>query len=285
MIRVDSHFHPNFAFFLPEALIRRHARKIWETFKKRRLDVVFVSEHAFKSPRRSFETLEKYRPKNARTLLVPAIEVLTKEGVDMIVFSKDRTVFTRKELLTPYRLTIEQVVAYVRKDPRLFGAVVHPYAPSKSAIMNHRSARETMTDMRKLGFAEEFNTSLVPLRHTLSNFRLTRLLKRFVLRLNRTIRLPATLTPQGIIALGGSDAHHAWDIGSCLLVRAPRARGYADAFRKITSPRYKRSFWYEPEHIPPLLSIAIDGITAFREHFMRVLHLYRVDAPLTLSEA
>ncbi|MFA6039271.1 MAG: hypothetical protein WCV62_00900 [Candidatus Peribacteraceae bacterium] len=276
MIRVDTHFHPNFSFWLPESCIRRRARNIWETFRKRKLDMVFVSEHAFKHPRRSYEALMRYRPRNARTHLVPAVEALTKEGIDVVVFSRDTYVYGKKDILTPYRLTLEKLVARVQKDGRLYGVIAHPYVPSDSGILHHRSERTARKEERELHFVEKYNSSLVALRTVVSLLHLRGLFKRLTFQMNRTIRLPGALIPRGVIWLGGSDAHHLWDIGNCLLVHAPRPRDSRRLFDRILSPRYRRTFfWQPPRH--PFCSIAADAVTDYREHLMRKLRLYGVD--------
>ncbi len=276
MLRVDCHLHPNFPFFLPEFFVRRHAEKLWATFRKRKLDAVFVAEHAFKHPFRSYRTLLKYRPKGATTQIIPAVEALTREGIDMIVFSKDMYVYTQRDIITPYRLTIKQLVSRVQKDRRLHGVIPHPFAPSDSGILRHYSEAIARKDETILRFVEKYNASLTALEQFLSTLHLTRVLRQLSLSARNTTRLPVRLIPRGLTFLGGSDAHHVWDMGSCLVIHGPKPRTYADAFRTITSPRYKRTFvWRNHRH--PLLSMISDGITAFREHLMRKWKLYGVD--------
>lgn len=284
MLRVDTHFHPNFSFWLPEYLIRRRARKIWEMFRKRKLDAVFVSEHAFRNPLRSYETLMKYRPRNARTQLVPAVEALTREGIDMIVFSRDSYVFSRRDILTPYRLTIEQLIRRVQKNPRLHGVLPHPSIPSDTGILRHRTARETRKDECILHCAEAYNASLVGLRTLLSVCHLRGIFHRLSGQMERTIRMPARLLPHGIILLGGSDAHHLWDMGSCLLVHTRRPKNPQALFRAILSPRHRHTFFWKGEPRFPLFSVLADGCTALRERMIKKLHFYGVETLRQLPE-
>ena len=279
MIRADCHFHPNFPFFLPEFFVRRHARKLWKTFQKRKLDTVFVAEHAFKLPLRSYRTLLRERPEKARTVLIPAVEALSKEGIDMIVFSRDQYVYTQKDIITPYRLTIGQLVTRVRQDRRLYGVIPHPFAPSDSGILRHESERDARREERTLHFVEKYNASLAALEQFLSAMHLTRLLRRLSLQAKNTTRLPVRMIPRGMIFLGGSDAHHVWDMGSCLLIHAPKPRDERRMFRALISPKHKRTFFWR-RHRHPLYSMVSDGVTAFREHLMRKLKLFHVERAL-----
>lgn len=132
-IKVDYHFHPNLPLFLPffkAYLSNKRARAIWNEFTKHKLDAVLISEHAYKNPRKTFEILEKNKPKNAKTQIIPAIEVLTKESTDVIVFAKNKKdIYYYPELLTPRGLSMKELVSLINKDPLLYGIVVHPYTP------------------------------------------------------------------------------------------------------------------------------------------------------------
>lgn len=280
MIRVDSHFHPNFNWLLPEGFRRWQAGRIWRTFARRKLDAVLVAEHAFRLPRHSFETLQRYRPVGHPTQIFPAVEALSAEGIDMIVFSRNEHVYECADVIAPHRLSIEELVERVRRDPRLHGVIPHPYAPSASGILRHRTEAQARKEFSTLHAVEKFNASLLPLRAVLSSLHMTRLCRRFMKTLNATVTLPAHATPDGITFLGGSDAHHTWDIGSCLLIHTDRPAGENALFAALLSPSFARTFHWEPPHIPAPLSILIDGWTAFREHWMRKWRLYEIEPPL-----
>jgi len=278
MLRVDCHFHPNFPFFLGKYAVRSRARKIWAAFKKRRLDAVIVSEHAFKYPSRSFQTLMRNRPPGHPTQLIPAVEALSREGIDMIVFSRDGYVFTHKDIITPYRLSIRQLVARVHRDPRLYGVIAHPCILSDSGILHHYSERTTRRAEREARGAEKYNASLAATLAVITALHIRKLLRRTVTRIRETSCLPARLTPRGVMLLGGSDAHHVWDLGSCLLIHARRPATYDRLFRILVSPRFRRTFsWRRHRH--PLLSVLADAVTSYREHLMRKLRWYRIDIP------
>ncbi|MEK7218510.1 MAG: hypothetical protein AAB728_03525, partial [Patescibacteria group bacterium] len=238
MIRVDTHFHPNFSFWLPEILIRRRSRKIWDTFRKRKLDVVFVAEHAYKHPRRSYETLLRCRPKGVRTAIIPAVETVSREGIDMIVFSKDGSVYGKRDILTPFKLPIERLVQRIHADPRLFGVIPHPYAPSRTGFLRSRPPSLLLKEEDVLRFAEKFNGALLSTRHILLFLHLTRLFNRMFKRISRTMCVPARMTPRGITILGGSDAHHVWDLGSYLCIHASCPRDFFRKFKAVINPRH-----------------------------------------------
>ncbi|MFA6523510.1 MAG: hypothetical protein WCS85_04045 [Candidatus Peribacteraceae bacterium] len=278
MLRVDCHFHPNFAFFLPEAVRRWQAKRIWKAFQKRKLDCVFISEHAYKHPARSFGTLERYRPNDATTVIIPAVEALTKEGIDVIVFSRDTHVYAQRDILTPFGLPIRKLIDRVRRDPRLHGVIPHPYAPSETGFLRFRTATELRKDERTLHFAEKYNGALQSLEALLVQLRLAHLLRRFNLRIRHTLTCPAQAVPAGIIALGGSDAHHLWDLGSCLRINAPKIRrSFDELFDVITSGGSGRSFSWESRGRFPLLTFFVDAMTALRERCIKGFHLYAVD--------
>ena len=83
-IRVDYHFHPNLPThwpFFKRYLCNIKARAIWKAFEKNNLDVVLIADHVYRNPKTQFEILRSQKPKNAKTIIIPAIEYLTMEGV------------------------------------------------------------------------------------------------------------------------------------------------------------------------------------------------------------
>lgn len=216
MLKVDFHFHPNF-FLLSKTLTRRKAERIWQTWAEHDFGAVLVSEHNFKDPQITFELLEKYKPLKARTFIFPAIEVLTAEGVDILVFAKDKQdIYHYQELTTPWFLTVNELVDFVKAHQKLFGVVVHPFTLGTTGILQLEKLIVERT-VRALGFVEAHNCSLVVVQRVVEFLYLDRIFSGIYRKIKNNRDIPIDFITndwcQQIIFTGGSDAHHTQEIG------------------------------------------------------------------------
>lgn len=277
MIRVDSHFHPNFSFLLPERFRRRRAARIWRAFARHKLDVVFVCEHSYKRPARSFDCLRKYRPADAMTMLVPAVEALTKEGMDVIVFSRDEHVYTCKDILTPRRLSMDALLRRVCADRRLFAVIPHPFIPCSTGLIHHRTREETRDCIRRAHFVEKYNASLRPLDALIGHLGLRHIFRKTLRRLRQTADVPAAMIDKGVIIFGGSDAHHWWDIGTHLVIHADRPRSAAALFSIVTRDTHPRRIVWQKRGVSLCIPCLFDVVVVFLENMRKKLRLWQID--------
>lgn len=280
MIRVDSHFHPNFNFLLPKRLLVRRARNIWRAFAHHKLDVVFVSEHSFKNPARSYRFLLAHKPAGCTTMLVPAVEALSAEGMELIVFSQDEHVYRQQDILTPFGLPMDEMLSRVQADPALHAILPHPFIPSGTGMMRHHTQEETCTCIRSAHCVEKYNASFIPLRRLLKRMGLTHLLHGLSGKLDDTSVCPGCMIDQGIAVFGGSDAHHWRDIGSHLLIHAERPATDKALFAEVTGGTHKRTMVWTRRHMPLLVAIAAETWTTLQEHTRKQLGIWRLDTTL-----
>ncbi len=157
-IFADYHFHPNFKF---SRCLRRQSERIWRAFEAHRLDVVVVCEHSWKRPTESYHILEEFRTSGSRTWLLPGIEVLTKEGLDVVVFGPCGSWYDEDRLtplLEPYRAPIETVIRLVQ-DPEhpIRGFLPHPYTRGTTGTVDFYGREEAKALATKLGGVEASN--------------------------------------------------------------------------------------------------------------------------------
>jgi hypothetical protein len=275
-IKVDYHFHPNFPLFIPffgEYLANKKAKAIWKAFTEKSLDAVLITEHAYKNPKTSFEILEKNKPKNAKTLIIPGVEALTKEGTDIIVFAKNKKeIYCHKSLMTPWKLKTLELVKLVKKHPSLYGIVVHPYTPGTTGIVHNNGIEVTRKAIKELGFVELYNCSFTALIRLFNILGLNKILKKKHSQMINTANAPEALRNKNTIITGGSDAHHVKEIGDYIGIDANNKKNIFDIITersgKIT--RMEKS-------ISALIS---NAFTVSREWLMKNLHLYTIDKPI-----
>lgn len=279
-VRVDYHFHPNFPLGVPllgRLLSRRKARRIWRAFSAHDLHLIFVSEHVYKRPRRAYEFLLKNRPGDAQAHIVPAIEYLTSEGVDIIIFSeKPDRIYCHKELLTPWKLSAEEVIQMVQDDEHLQGIVVHPCTPGATSILRKCGKEFTLGAIEDLGFLEVHNCSNAVLQELIDVMNLEKLIREKYEQIVETKNAPSYLHVEGVVRTGGSDAHFAWEIGDYMEIDSEHRDDHSYLYELATSKngsfcererRYKRA-------------LPLSGVTVMHEWILKKSKLYTVDEPL-----
>jgi phosphatidylglycerophosphate synthase len=271
-IKVDYHFHPNLPIFIPvfqKWLRPWKAHAVWKGFKDHNLDVVFITEHSYKSPKLSFEILEKHRPKNAKALLIPAVEALTKEGIDILVFSKNkRDIYSQKRLLCPYEMTMDEVVELITKNKKLHGIVVHPFTPGTTSIVDHLGEKKTKEIIEKLKMVEIHNYSFASLQKWMKKFGLNKIFKKLHKKIGNTTKVPARIIPKNTILTGGSDAHQVSVMGDYMEIEIEKGE---DLFEVVTK---KTGKGHSIEKSPLFMSLCI--ISSMKEFLIKKLGLYKL---------
>ncbi|MBI3336891.1 hypothetical protein HYZ98_05015 [Candidatus Peregrinibacteria bacterium] len=259
MLRIDTHVHPNLKLF-SRYLTRRKTRKIWKAFADHNLDAVLIAEHAFKQPVQAFRALKRSRPVGMSTHLIPGVEALTKEGVDVIVFSRDEYIFQQKDILTPYKLSFEELLCRIEQDDRLYGVVTHPFVLSETGMIAHFDVDCIRKSIRRLQFVERHNMCVWYLRIVFERLGLSTCVPRLYESFCATEEIPQDIVGAGIV-FGGSDAHHPWDIGSHLQIHVPHTFAYEEIFDALIKPLHHRSFLIDKPDRVLLLSLVTSFIT------------------------
>lgn len=157
---VDYHFHPNFNF--RSRRIGRRSRRIWDAFERAELDIVICSEHCWKRPADSYHRLIDARPDEAQTMVLPGVEILTTEGIDIVVFGHCPSWYEDTHLgecLEPFSTPLSEVIDRVVDSHDASGFIPHPYTAGQTGVIKH-FGREGSRDLAaKLGAIETSNNA------------------------------------------------------------------------------------------------------------------------------
>lgn len=273
MIKVDYHFHPNFTYF-SSFLTKKRALKLWDKFTIESLDFVVCTEHVFRRPLKAYQNMVKYRPLDHNTILLPGVEYITSEGIDLIVFSKyPSKVFGIQELLTPFLLTVEEVFNLVKNDSELRMIVPHPSTPSSTGILRVMDLKK----LNKLHFEgvllESSNYSFLYLNFILKKLRLNFLLKKLNFLIENTLDFEDNGHLKKYIKVFASDAHVFSDIGNCTVIKENKT-GDLDLDFDIITTIAGKPFVSSNGNFKDLI---FAFLTILKEAFFKKTRLYRID--------
>lgn len=152
MLFADYHFHPNFKF---GANYKKKANKILDAFENVNLDIVIISEHAWKYPCESYNImLKECKQRELNIALIPGVETLTFEGLDLIVFSTDTSFYKNlklKKLFKPYALKITEAIDLINNNNDIAGYFPHPFTRGTTGIVKYYGedlARQLISKLR-----------------------------------------------------------------------------------------------------------------------------------------
>lgn len=209
-IKADYHFHPN----LP-ADEKKAARKISAIYKKFReleISAIIITEHVYKNSERAYHLMKKYEPKEIK--IFPGMEYVTKENIDIIIFSEDEKIYQYKELF-PFKLSYEEVLEFISKNKNIFSFVTHPFTLGRTSILDKKGLDFTKKAIDKLGAVEAYYGVFSQLKIVLNLPFLKKIFSKKLERIGNNENLPAQLYSSKIKFLAaGSDAHYVWEIGN-----------------------------------------------------------------------
>jgi hypothetical protein len=269
--RIDYHVHPN--LHVARARASRRARQWWHAFADNNLDAVVITEHSYKRPRESFLFLEAARPFGATTEIFPGVEILTREGADLIVYSDNpKEMFRPSKLLVPYGLTYEKAVQEIEARG-LRAYVTHPSTLGTTSILQHRGPWFTREMVRRLQTVERHNAAYLDIAGACRRTPMTGWIAKHLLR---RIDMPATLYDhvEDCVWVGGSDAHRPHELGCYVRIPAwgPPTRS---AMWTAMTALHGGSFVLRTPH-PSFRHVAKQGATAFSEYSGKKLYKWRM---------
>jgi len=220
-ICVDYHFHAN----LPkdDKKAEKHIKEYWKWLDESGIDVVLSTEHVYKNPKRAFEFLNKFKPENK--VVIPGMEYVTKEGVDIIVFSKDEKIYDYSELKT-FSMTLDKFLDFVATNEDLYTFVTHPYLKSKTGIVKNLGYKKFQEVLERVNALEVISGNA--LKQKLFKFYLLNLFSKSNFCFKQKINFPnkkfyisrEDYDPKKISFIAvGSDAHQFGEVGNCLKLK------------------------------------------------------------------
>jgi hypothetical protein len=255
ILRVDMHVHAN----LPrgEARAARRARRWWEAFRAHGIDAVVSTEHCYRDFRRAFAVLRRHAPPGA--VVLPGVELLTREGVDLVAFHPDASLYDDAAILEPYGMEAEALAARLNAGGWAW-YVPHPFTPGTTSVFRLGALRARRV-LRAARGVELHNAALAPAIELSRRTRLARVLRKAHARALKLERLPRVFAPRDGFLAVGSDAHRPSCAGAALEIEADAATPaavYAAILRN-------RSAAFHPRPGLPLLGALLSVQDVFSE--------------------
>jgi hypothetical protein len=239
LVKIDCHFHPN----LPNSDVKaaEKAKGWWQALRKNEVDGVIVSEHAYKDPERAYRFMSKAVPKGM--YCVPGMEYITKEGIDIVMFSRSpEDIYIEK--LKPFALTYDEVLDLIKNNDKIYGYVTHPYTLGLTSVVNKKGSDYYSKVVNELGAVEISNGAFDNLINLFEAFPFKYFFKKKIKQIHITQHLPEEDYPKKVKFLAaGSDAHQFSEVGNAMVIDMKE-----DVFDSIITNKsrhlqlYKRDF-------------------------------------------
>lgn len=227
-LNIDYHFHPNLSKNNKKALTKCH--KIWEKLKQQNIRAILATEHAYKNPKRAYELMLKTKPDGF--FCFPGVECVTKEGIDIIVFSNNDSIYDFSEL-KPFKLSYFDLINFVQAK-KLHAFVTHPYTLGLTSVINKLSFAAYKKALDILNAVEISNGAFDNLYFIIKKFPFNLIFRKKAVDISKTRNLPKSDYPQKIKFFAvGSDAHHCEEIGNCYRVDLQEGLTENSVFEKI----------------------------------------------------
>jgi hypothetical protein len=230
-IRIDYHFHPNLSRNKQKAI--KKCKKIWKKFQKKEINCVIITEHSYKNPKRAYDLMIKEKPKNC--FCFPGVEYITKEGIDIIIFSLGKKIYDYKELKS-FKTTYFDLIDFVKSKTNLFAFVTHPYTLGLTSVINKLGTKDYKKSLNMLNAIEISNGAFDNLYFFMNTFPFKYFFKTKIKKIIKTKSLPKSDYPKKIKFLSaGSDAHHVEEIGNCYEILYPKKINKNKMFKIISN--------------------------------------------------
>ena len=211
---IDFHVHPNLPYLNADSWLK----KWWTAIKSNGLDAVVITEHSYKNPERAFSEMVRSQPANSEVVVLPGVEVLTKEGIDVLAFSDSDRIYDYDELVMPMALDIDELLNFLVKKRDVFGVVAHPFTPGTTSIVAHKGEKYSLKAIDRLGAVEVHNGAMLGVIKMLEITGLHFLFQDKYSRALKTFELPKDFYPKNFSFTAGSDAHTPDSLGAGIRV-------------------------------------------------------------------
>lgn len=262
-INVDYHFHPNLP--LNHMVALRKVKKIYLRCQEMEINCLLITEHSYKNPRRAYNYMKSFLPANF--YIFPGVEYITRDKIDIIVFSRDEKIYDYPELRS-FMLSFEELVDFVISKPDLEAFVTHPFTLGGTGIVRRKGIFFTRMMIDKLGAVEMSYTVFSSLKKAVNRHTIMRkIFARSLYKIGLNEILPREFYPKNIKFLAaGSDAHHIKQIGTCCELAVIGEVSTRSVFQAIISNKRPRIRLLNA-HTPYLMIRS--GMTSFGEFFCK----------------
>ncbi|MAG07917.1 hypothetical protein CMO89_00420 [Candidatus Woesearchaeota archaeon] len=265
-LRIDYHFHPNLPKNNQRAL--KKCRYWWEKLKENNIQCLIITEHSYKNPRRAFELMDKARPKGF--FCFPGMEYITKEGIDIIVFSDTPKIYGLDEL-KPFRLKYNDLVDFVLSKKNLFAFVTHPYILGTTSVIRNLNRKDYTKAVNLLGAVEISNSVYDNLEIIMKKIPFNIIFKQKLENIKKTRDLPKSDYPKDIKFLAaGSDATYTQELGNCFEIDLPKKEVPSNIFQYVAKNKGKGRVSVKEKKLNLLLLLQTAS-TVFNEFLIKVI--------------
>ncbi len=217
--------------------------------------------------------MKKFAPDNASTLLIPWVECLTSEWIDILVWAEDEYVYTHPILMSPKITSFEEIISFIEKDRRLFCSIAHPYVPSKTWVLTHFSPEEVKSYIQRVWVVEKYNWAFLS---TLCLFDSV-LHYSICWSLRRTAHLVTELPDefvQWVAYTWWSDGHTLYEVGSYMELDCD----IEDIYSALVDKKVKRTMHYlNYSWYVALKEFLASVLIVFYEHTKKTFWFYKTD--------
>jgi hypothetical protein len=162
MIKFDLHYHANI-FRLRKNEIQKRIKQHKQSIQSSAVDFIASTEHAYKDPLTAYHYLVDV-VSELETTVIPGIEALSKEGIDIIfLYADEESLRIAIKDLPPFGWSIKDAQALVR-DTNALMIVPHPRTPGRTGAANKLPFQEYQTLLLQADYVEIHNSSSVLLR-------------------------------------------------------------------------------------------------------------------------
>jgi len=210
LLKFDLHYHANIFRLSPDK-IRTRMEQHKQSIQKSEIDFIASTEHAYKDPLTAYLYL-KEAVNDLETAVIPGIEALTKEGIDIIfLYTDEESLRLALKSLKPFGWKVSEAQALVRDTNGLM-IVPHPRTPGHTGAANKLSEKDYQTLLSQADYVEIHNGASVLLRQLFQK-KYLRPLVPSVLRkkVEDTFELPEKYRGVNLGWAVSSDAHYPKD--------------------------------------------------------------------------
>ncbi len=204
-VSFDLHYHTNI-YRLSKKQRTKRLEQHRQCLKETNVDFVASTEHGYKSPLDAYLFLRD-ATEGLHTQILPAVEAISKEGVDIIFIFEDETALRQGlKSLPPFKWSVHDM-KHIRDATGAISIIAHPFTPGKTGLANAVGDVKFMKLQEEADYVEIHNgLSLHFLENGIKDGKLTSppSLQR---KVNNTYRLPNEFRLDHVGWAVSSDAH------------------------------------------------------------------------------
>lgn len=269
-LNIDYHFHPNLS--INNLLAQKKVKKIRKKFTEKNINCILSTEHSYKNPQRAYQIMNKYKP--SWYFCFPWMECITKDWIDIIVFSYDKKIFKYEEL-KPFRLTYFELIDFIKSKNDLYSFVTHPYSLNLSWVVSKLWQSQYKTSLQLLKAVEISNWAFDNFYLFLKKTPLNKIFHKKIDKILKTKTIPVNDYSWDLDFIAvWSDAHHINEIGNCCSIYFDWEYTDCSVFEAITTRHKHFQINFNQLNNIDWNMLLRSGLTSFQEFLLKKYYKY-----------